>query len=93
MKENNRFFVLYAHREHEEYVSSTEIVGVYRSEESALKALKEHADAEYKEWLDGFNYNDDDIERKNSTFRVSLYDKVGGVEYTEFEVVLCDVKE
>ena len=89
---NESVFVLYAHREHEEYVSSTEILGVYRSEESALNALKEQVDAEYNWWIDEFNYNADDFERKNSTFRVSLYDKFGGVEYTEFEVVLCDVK-
>lgn len=79
-------YVVKAQREHEEYTTSSEIVGVYTNKESARKQMKKSFNEEIEEWKNEYGYHDDDLTLKEGTDVCSIYDSVGGIEFTEFEI-------
>lgn len=91
MKETT-IFVLYAHNEHESYAGSTEIIGVFKTKEQAQEIMSDCLEAKRAEWIEEDNHKDEDIEIKKSSDFASIYDTLGGIEYTEYEIVECEVQ-
>jgi hypothetical protein len=88
-----KVYVVKVQREHEEYTTSSEIVGVYFSKESARKQMKKNFDEEVEYWKNEYGYHDDDLTLKEGTDVCSVYDGVGGIEFTEFEISEIEVED
>lgn len=86
-------YVVKVQREHESYAASSGIVGVYSNKESARKQMKENFDEEVECWKSEYGYNDDDLTLREGTDLCSVYDGVGGIEFTEFEISEVEVED
>lgn len=86
-------YVVKVQREHESYTTSSGIVGVYSNKESARKQMKENFDEEVECWKSEYGYNDDDLTLREGTDLCSVYDGVGGIEFTEFEISEVEVED
>lgn len=85
-------FVLSAHRDHESYSSSTDIIGVYDTHEKAEAVMKAEMEKELKN-EDAFgDYEQEDLEVKYGSNTCSIFDMVGGLEYTEFSIYEREVE-
>lgn len=78
--------VLTALREHESYTSSTDVVGVYKSKENAEKAMNDALDKEIAQWKKNMSIDVEEFEIKRDSEMCSIYDTIGGIEYTEFSI-------
>ena len=91
--ENKMVYVLKVQSEHEEYPTSSEIIGVYSDKEHARKQMKEYFDEELEEWKSEYDYHDDDLELQKGSDICSIFDKVNGIRYTEFVVDEFEVED
>lgn len=81
-----KVYVLTALREHESYTSSNDVVGVYKSKESAEKAMNKALDEEITQWKEDMSMGVEGFEIKRESETCSIYDTFGGIEYTEFSI-------
>ena len=81
-----KVYVLTALREHESYTSSNDVVGVYKSKESAEKAMNDALDREIAQWKKNMSMDVEEFEIKRESEMCSVYDTIGGIEYTEFSI-------
>ena len=81
-----KVYVLTALREHESYTSSDDVVGVYKSKESAEKAMNDALDREIAQWKKNMSMDVEEFEIKRESEMCSVYDTIGGIEYTEFSI-------
>lgn len=84
MYSGKKVYVLTALREHESYNTSNDVLGVYKSKESAEKAMNDAFDKEIAKWQEDMNGDEFDVKRDSEM--CSIYDTIGGVEYTEFAI-------
>ena len=81
-----KVYVLTALREHESYTTSNEVVGVYKSHEGAERAMNDALDEEIVRWKENTSVKGEKFEIKRGSEMCSIYDTIGGIEYTEFSI-------
>lgn len=86
MNKGFKVYVLTTLREHESYITSDDVVGVYKSKESAVKAMNDALDKEIAQWKKNMPINDGEFEIKRDSEMCSIYDTFGGIKYTEFSI-------
>ena len=81
-----KVYVLTALREHESYTTSDDVVGVYKTKESAEEAMNNALDKEIARWKENTSVEGEKFEIKRGSEMCSIYDTIGGIEYTEFSI-------
>ena len=81
-----KVYVLTALREHESYNTSNEVVGVYQSHEGAERAMNDALDEEIVRWKENTSMEDKEHAIRRGSEMCSIYDTIGGIEYTKFSI-------
>lgn len=88
---DKEIFILTAHRDHEDDVNTTEVIGAFKNFDDARAEMAIEYGKELDRWLNE-GYLEEDITRHERPERMTLFDNDCGIEYTEFEItstILC----
>lgn len=79
-----KVYVLSAHRDHEEYPSSTEVIAVFADEKAAIARMFKESEKELAEWQKECDLSDIEITDKETS--TSLFNLANNIEFTNFSV-------